>query len=335
MIRIALLGFGNVGRALARYLESAGKCRAFPICGIADVTGGLILSDPREARLILEMQEKGESIADCAQLGSFHDVPSYVENLPKAGVKVLVECMPTNPADGQPALGLIRKAIDHGLAVVTVDKGPMVHAFHSLLAAAAARGVRIAYSGTTGVRPPAEIAGCRVLGIDGILNGTTNYILTEMQVHGLSFDRALAEAREKGIAEPNPELDIQGWDTACKLLILANEYMDAAASLTDVARTGIGPETEALIAAARTSGSLVRLIGSAHLTQGRASLSVAPRIVGPQSPLHSISGTSKGATFFTAEKGEIFAGGVSGRDAIAQIIVDDIVRIQETGDRRQ
>jgi homoserine dehydrogenase len=327
MVKIALLGFGNVGRAFMRYLDKTGASDEFNICGIADITGGLILPEAEDARWVLEMQEQGRTVADCAARGSFFNVLSYVNHLPNAGISVLVECMPTNPVDGQPALDLLRRAIEKGLDIVTVDKGPLVHGHQSLVSAAGHKGTKLAYSGTTGVRPPADIAGCHITDIRGILNGTTNYILAEMQERGITFKEALTLAIQQGIAEPNPELDIQGWDTACKILILANEWMHAGASIRDVARIGIGGETEQLIAEARASGRYVRLVGRAHLQEGRPRLTVGPMMLGPQSLLHSIAGTSKGAIFTTRERGEVFAGGVSGRDAIAQIILDDIKAI--------
>jgi homoserine dehydrogenase len=145
-----------------------------------------------------------------------------------------------------------------------------------------------------------------------------------MQEHSLTFKQALTQAHEQGIAEPNPSLDIEAWDTACKILILANEWMHARATLGDVLRVGIGPETEELVRAARDSRRAVRLVGRARLWQDRVRLSVAPKIVGPESILYSISGTSKGAVFRTKQKGEIFTGSRSGRDAIASLILEDI-----------
>jgi homoserine dehydrogenase len=329
MIKIALLGFGNVGRAFARYLDKTSDGTELGIFGVADVTGALLLAHVDDVRWLLEKQEQGYTIADCAARGTFLDVPAYVDALRDAGIAVLVECLPTNPDNGQPALDLIRRALDNCVAVVTVDKGPIVHGFQALTEAARRQGTKLAYSGTTGVRPPADLADCDVLEIRGILNGTTNYILTEMQERGLAFEQALAQAREQGIAEPNPALDIEGWDTAFKILILANEWMDARATLEDVLRIGIGQETEELVSAARDSGRAVRLVGRARLWGGRVRLSVAPKIVGPESILHSISGTSKGAVFRTKQKGEIFAGSRSGRDAIAQTILEDIKAVMQ------
>ena len=333
MIKIALLGFGNVGRAFARYLMKTDDPAAtkLGIFGIADITGGLLLHDAGDAGWLLERQEQGQSVADCAERGTFLTVPAYIAALPDAGITLLVECLPTNPQDGQPALDLIRGALEMQLSVVTVDKGPLVHGYQDLIDAARGHGTKLAYSGTTGVRPPAGLAGCHMLEIRGVLNGTTNYVLTEMQESGLTFKQALAKARDQGIAEPNPELDIQGWDTACKILILANEWMAAGATLGDVVRIGIGPETEDLIQDARESGRVVRLIGRARYWEGAVRLSVAPKIVGHDSPFHSVSGTSKGAVFRTREHGDRFAAARSGRDAIAQTILEDIKAITGCG----
>jgi len=327
MVKIALLGFGNVGRAFARYLDKQHprETGQYRISAVADISGGLLLAGaPDDIPWLLDRQEQGHMIADCAERGTLLDVPSYISALPGAGISVLVECLPTNPIDGQPALGLIRSALERGIAVVTVDKGPLVHGFRELAEIARRHRTRLAYSGTTGVRPPADLAGCHVLEIRGILNGTTNFVLSEMQQHDLTFQQALAKAQDQGIAEPNPDLDIQGWDTACKILILANEWMQAGATLADVTRTGIGPETDELIREARDGGRLVRLLGRARLSEGSVRVCVTPEMVEPESVFHSISGTAKGAIFRTREKGEVFARGVSGREAIAQIILDDI-----------
>ncbi len=159
------------------------------------------------------------------------------------------------------------------------------------------------------------------------MNGTTNHILTEMQERGLSFDEALARAQADGIAEPDPSLDIEGWDTAAKILILAKDLMGAKARIDEVSRIGIDAEIKSLIQAARERKGRVRLVGRARIWQGRVRVSVAPKIVRQDSPFYSVSGTSKAALFRTEEKGELLAFAKSGRDAISQIIIDDILKI--------
>ncbi|MBM3791054.1 MAG: homoserine dehydrogenase, partial [Acidobacteria bacterium] len=214
-----------------------------------------------------------------------------------------------------------------GVAVVTVDKGPVVHGYRRLAQAARDGGVRIAHTGTTGVRPPREIHGKSVTEIAGIFNGTTNFILTRMWQDSVPFAAALAEARASGIAEPDPALDVDGWDTACKILILASRWMGAESTLAAVSRRGIGAGTEALVDSARASGDAVRLIGRARKTAEGVQIAVAPERAGPESRFFNVSGTSKGALFTTAEGEQFFSEGRSGREQIAQTILEDILSV--------
>jgi homoserine dehydrogenase len=215
-----------------------------------------------------------------------------------------------------------------GMGIVTVDKGPVVHGYEVLMQSARAGGARFAFSGTTGVAIPDELRGRRVTEIRGVLNGTTNYILTEMQESGVSFEDALERARRDGIAEPDPRLDIEGWDTASKILILAKALMGADARLTDVARIGIGPDVESLVEVGRATARRVRLVGRARIYRGRVRVSVAPKLTEKDSPFYSVAGTSKAAVFRT-EAGSVLAHARSGRDAISQTILDDLLSLAE------
>jgi homoserine dehydrogenase len=255
------------------------------------------------------------------------DVGAFISALPERGISLVVESLPTNITNGEPALSLIVKALTQGTNVVTVDKGPLAHGFQELEAAQKKLGARLGFSGTTGVSIPDELRNDRVLEIRGVLNGTTNHILSEMHQRQTTFDEALASAQAEGIAEPDPSLDVQGWDTVVKTLILAKTLMGAETRLADVSRTGIGPETESLIAIARDSGRVVRLVGRARFWQGRVRVSVAPKLVEPGTPFYDVWGTSKTAVFRTERQGVVLASGHSGRDAISQTIMDDIARI--------
>jgi len=328
-VTVALLGFGNVGRAFVRYAESgaAASKTTISIRAVADSSGGLFLDNDSSVERVIAHKESGRSLQEFAPGELIGDPKEFIRALRSTGVSVLAESLPTNIADGLPALELITAALEQGTNVVTVDKGPLVHGFEALKDAARKGAARLGYSGTTGVSIPDELAGDRVLEIRGVLNGTTNYILTEMQQHQRSFDEALASAQADGIAEPDPSLDVQGWDTASKILILAKSLMGADARLAEVSRIGIGPETESLIRIARESGRVVRLVGRARTWQGRVRVSVAPKLVECDSPFYSVSGTSKAAVFRTERQGVVLALGRSGRDAISQTIVDDITRI--------
>ena len=328
-LTVALLGFGNVARAFVRYARSdaAPSRTSIRIRAVADSSGGLLLDNDERIEPLMAFKEAGHSIREFAPDDLIGDPRAFIRALHSTGVSALVESLPTNIVDGQPAFGLIAAALEQGSNVVTVDKGPLVHGLDALKEAATRSGARLGYSGTTGVSIPDELAGDRVLEIRGVLNGTTNYILTEMQEHHVFFDEALTSAQANGIAEPDPSLDVQGWDTASKILILAKSLMGADAGLADVSRIGIGPETESLIRIARESGRVVRLVGRARIWQGRVRVSVAPKLVEPDSPFYSVSGTSKAAVFRTERQGVVLARARSGPDAISQIIVDDIARI--------
>jgi len=326
MIRIAILGFGNVGRALVRHLNKGllNERGKILVIGVADVSGALLLNSPDEIRVLRERVQEGRLLRDCAPRDSLMKVCDFLRSLPSAACDVLVECMPTNLTDGEPALSHLKAVLEEGISVVTVDKGPLVHGFAELSQAARRGRSRIAYGGTTGVRPPPEIGGADIQEVNGILNGTTNFVLTEMLENSITFDQALAAAKDKGIAETDSSLDIGGWDTSCKILILANEWMQAGAGLSDVARRGIGPETDALVCQARRSGAVVRLLARASKQEDRIGISVSPEIVGTESPFYPISGMAKGALFTTTDGGEFFSAGRSGLDSISQIILEDM-----------
>ncbi|HEY6328808.1 MAG TPA: hypothetical protein VI756_05690 [Blastocatellia bacterium] len=321
------MGFGNVGRALARSIriEPLRFDTDIEIAAISDSTGISILAEPGQIESMLEWKESGRSLGKFP--GSFpaRNPSELIRILREIAVPVLVECLPTNILTGQPGLDLISAGLSHDISVVTVDKGPVVHGYHDLMDLAARSGKRLAYSGTLGVSPPDEIAGKRVLEIRGVLNGTTNYVLTEMQQGSQSFQDALSQAQRDGIAEPDPSLDVDGWDTAAKILILAKSLMSADSSLADVSRIGLGPEIESLIEEAKKSGRRVRLVGRARTWQSRVRVSVAPKLVGPDSPFYCVEGTSKAAVFRT-EDNEFVVHSASGLGGICDTITADIAR---------
>jgi homoserine dehydrogenase len=328
-VQVALLGFGNVGRAFAHYLQKTGNRSNLEIAvrAVADRTGAVLIDNPTELDQLLCHKETTASLSEFGAKSVFRDHIAFIENLASTGVSVLVESLPTNISTGQPALDLITTALEKGINVVTVDKGPMVHGFDKLRSAAEKGGSRFEFTGTIGVPVPAEVVGVRVLEIRGVLNGTTNFVLSEMQQSNTSFDEALTRAQQAGVAEPDPSLDVQGWDTAAKVLILAKRLMAADSTLREVTRIGIGPETSALIGAASERGRIVRLIGRARFWKGKVRVSVAPKIVGAESPFYAVSGTSKLAVFRTEAGGEVISTARSGRDAISQAIVEDIAKV--------
>ena len=221
-VGIALLGLGNVGRAFIDYLSNAvDPGMTLRIRAVADSSGGVVVDTPDQLAQLLRHKESSGNVREFAQESAIAGSRRFIKRLRSCGVAVLVESLPTNIKNGQPGLDLMRAALADGISVVTVDKGPLVHGFDRLVEAARAGGSTLRFSGTTGVTLPEEIAREGVIEIRGVLNGTTNYVLNEMLEKSVSFQDALTRAQEAGIAEPDPSLDVEGWDTACKTLILA------------------------------------------------------------------------------------------------------------------
>lgn len=330
-INLALIGIGNVGRAFVRYLEKTGETQnvKINIRALADSSGALLIQSPEQLAALLAHKEASRRFKEVAPAELIGDAQQFIKACRAENISCLVESLPTNIIDGQPALDLLTQALSQGIPAVTADKGPLVHGFEALKNAARSGRSRFAFTGTTGVAIPDEIGNSsdRVLEIRGVLNGTTNYILTAMQEQGLPFAEALAIAQRDGIAEPDPKLDVEGWDTACKILILANALMNANAKLTEVSRIGIGEETNRLIEVGRASNRVVRLVGRARIWQGRVRVSVAPKLLDKDSPFYAVNGTSKAAVFRTAEDGEILNFAHSGRDAISQVILEDVLKV--------
>src|SRR5687768_2169558 len=169
-IKTALLGFGNVGRAFARYAREAGAHCPVSIRAVADSSGGILIEGPENIDAILTQKQDGRSLRTISPKNVIEDSREFIRSLVTAGVTALVESLPTNVTDGQPALALIREALELGINVVTVDKGPLVHGLLELEEAARLAGAQLAYSGATGVRFPEELSGLAVREIRGLLN---------------------------------------------------------------------------------------------------------------------------------------------------------------------
>jgi len=326
MLDVALLGFGNVGQAFASYVTNPVNklTNDLRIRAVADSSGGIFLNDQITLERTVLEKRTANTLARLDPERIDTDSERYFRKLANIGIEAVVEALPTNISNGEPAIHLIISALKAGLNVVSVDKGPLVHGFELLHRTARAHNVQILFSGTTGVSVPDDVRSENVLEIRGVLNGTTNYVLTEMQLNGRSFEEALKRAQDEGIAEPDPTLDIEGWDTAAKILILARSLMNCDSRIEDVSRIGIGPETQSLIDIAQEKERIVRLVGRARIWQGRVRVSVAPKLITPDSPFYSVNGTSKLAVFRTSETGNVIVTSRSGRDAIAKTIVDDL-----------
>ncbi len=244
---------------------------------------------------------------------------------------ILVECTPSSLQTGEPGLSHIRKALENGWHVVTANKGPLVVAFKDLMKLARDNHLSLRFSGATAAALPTldvgliSLAGAEILSIEGILNGTSNFILTKM-AEGADFEEALKDSRDKGIAEPNPELDVEGWDTAAKLMLIANSLMGLELTLKDIKVKGITQIPRGLVEGAKREGRALKLIGRIGRTESGWNAEVSPHILEAGHPLFNVDGTNKGITFLTDTMGSVtVTGGRSDPRGAAAALFKDII----------
>jgi homoserine dehydrogenase len=250
---------------------------------------------------------------------------------------VVVELSPTDLQTGEPAIGHIRAAIESNKHVITTNKGPVALKFRELAQLAADHGVEFGVegtvmSGTPALRMGAELLyGAGISRIQGIINGTTNYILTQMQ-DGKPYAEALAEAQSLGYAEVHPEGDVEGHDAAGKLVILANILMDAPIGVEDVEREGITRLTGEDVLAAEKDGEAWKLIAGLEQTAEGVQARVRPERIPRSHPLASVRGATNAITFTTKLLGEVtLIGPGAGRLETGYAILCDLLAI----DRRK
>jgi homoserine dehydrogenase len=250
---------------------------------------------------------------------------------------MIAEATFTNPVDGEPATTFCRWALESGIHVVTTNKGPIALHGAELKDLARRNGVAFEYegsvmSGTPVIRLARQaMAGAEVQGFEGILNGTSNYVLTRMK-DGLTFNDAVTEAQQLGYAEADPTADVEGFDVRLKVVILANELLNARLSVSDVACSGISSISPEDIAQASANGASWKLIGSANReVDGSVRASVEARLLPNSHPLAGISGATNAVSFNTALLGAVTVSGPgAGRIETAFALLSDIIAIHTT-----
>jgi len=299
--KLALIGFGNVGQAFARLLMRKQTSLAdnygiqFKVTAIATGSRGRAI-DPDG----IDLQKALECIEADTPLNTLSRIEAPEDNLDfikASGADVLFENTPVSYKDGQPALDHIRTAMSLGMHAVTANKGPVVHGYHSLKALTHSTGARFLFEST--VMDGAPVFGiyretlptAEVTDISGVLNSTTNLILTRME-NGESFSEAVAYAQSIGIAETDPSGDVDGWDSSIKISALITVMMGEKFTPDRVDRRGIRDITPEMIAEAKANGKRWKLICSARREGADIKARVAPGLVGPESPEYSIDGTT-------------------------------------------
>jgi len=337
-VNIVLLGYGNVGRAFLQVLQEKREIMLarygldFRLHSVFRQGGALYSPQPLAVKEILE---------EYAPRASFQKDPDWYQDLGLEHVLestdpgVLVECISSDKKGGEPGLSLISVALERGWHVVTADKGPLVAGFRELFERARSHQVSLKISGATAAALPTldvalhSLAGTDIYQIEGILNGTTNYILTRIR-EGAGYPEALAEAQSKGIAEPDPSLDITGWDTASKILIISSAILETEFSVENMKIQGVDNIPPDLLDQGKKEGQALKLLGKLSKKAGKFQLEVALEVIDSSHPLFGVDGIDKGITFYTDTMGAVtVTGGKSDPRGAGAALLKDIIAIYQ------
>ncbi len=329
-----MLGFGVVGQSFVKLLLSH-STDLYNDYGIkpkvvacAD-NGGIITCDQGlDLDRLLNVKKKKKSVIHYGAKGNRSEILDVIENI---DAEVVIELTPTNIVDGEPGKNHIISAMKSGKNVITVNKGPLALEFPSLMELAEYNRIAFKFSGTVGGGTPIlEFAkrclkGDRIISFEGILNGTTNYILSKMY-EGLNFSEALQDASEKGYAEKDPTLDIDGYDAVAKLVIASNFLMNMKSTMKDVRRQGIRDVKPSQVLNERKKGNAIKLIASCD---GK-NLVVKPKPVSMKDPI-CVDGILNAITFTCQHSGQqtIIGKGAGGMET-ASAILRDLIDIRST-----
>jgi homoserine dehydrogenase len=278
---LALIGYGNVGRAFARLLEKKRASYPFRIVGIHTARHGTAVSD------------KGLPLEP-----AFGPAAASVDDfLSRTRAEVAIEITTLNPMTGQPAISHIRAAIARGMHVVTANKGPIAHAYAELKELARCAGVQFRFESTVMDGAPVfsmardHLPGVTVRGFAGVLNSTSKIVVEALR-EGKTIEEGIEIARRLGIAEADPWYDLDGWDSAAKAAALANVLLDARITQQEIEPRGIGRLTPERVAELDAKGKTVRIVSRGRRTAAGVKLRVRAEVLDKSDVLASVTGTS-------------------------------------------
>lgn len=302
--KLAFLGFGNVGKALAKLLlkkEAELQQRydiTFKVTGISTGKHGSAINlQGIDLQKALDASDYKSFSAVAAPADAF-------EFIRQCGADILFENTPVNYETGQPAVDHLRLALELGMHAITANKGPVVHAYDELTSLAKSKKRKFFFESTVMDGAPIfslyrETIPCaNLISINGVLNSTTNMMLTRMEL-GDSFDQAVAYCQKIGIAETDPSGDIDGWDASVKVAALVTVMMGVPLKPGDVEKQGIRDITPEMVANAKKQGKRYKLVCSARRVEGGVKANVAPHLVGVDSPMFGVEGTTSIVQFET------------------------------------
>lgn len=339
-VRLAFIGFGNVAQGLTKILLEQGENYAqkyglnILISAITDpIKGNAFNPDGLSPADLLDVIQKPGGLKNLPGEQPEWDAMEMIQNSP---TDVVVEMSYTNLQNGEPSTTYIAEALRRKKHVITTNKGPIALHYDQLSSIAHLHGVSIGVEGTVMSGTPVLYVGRELLGgariqrIQGILNGTTNYILTRMEA-GSSYAEALAEAQSLGYAEADPTGDVEGFDAAAKVAILARLVLGISVPFTSIERQGITGLTKDDIAAARSQGQHWKLIGTIEKTGATLQARVRPECLPDDHPLARVTGATNALVYSTGYLGDVtLIGPGAGRMQTGYAILQDLFNIYRT-----
>ncbi len=336
MHKLAMIGFGVVGQGLAGILlEKKKELKEkygfeYSIVAVSDFNkGSALLAGGLDAAKLIELAGKN-AISEYPEATTGLDA---LETIEKSGADIVVEVSYTDIETGEPAYSHFKAALGSGKHLVTTNKGPTALFFTELQELAASKGVHFRFEGTVLAGTPALnlaelcLGGNGIGEIRGIMNGTTNFILTNME-QGKSYEAALKEAQDLGYAEAKPDADVEGWDALAKVMILSKSVMGADIGVGDVDRTGITGITLDDVKKAKEKGKRWKLIGKVVREEGGVKASVKPEMIDLADPLASVGGATNALTFVTDLLGEVtIVGPGAGKTETGFSLLADLLQI--------
>lgn len=338
--KVALLGFGVVGQGLAEILRDKGEYLRHgvgfdgKIVAISDVQKGSLYHPDG-----LNIAEALWVVKETGKLDEYPDTPGLArgwdsfQTIRESNADTIVEITYTDVKTGQPAIDHCKAAFENGKNVVMSNKGPVALAYRELSELAKKNGVRWGFEGTVMSGTPAlrmplvSLAGNDIREVRGILNGTTNYILTKVE-EGLTYQEALAQAQALGYAEADPTSDVEGYDAQYKITILANVVMNLSLKREEVKCEGISHLTAKDIEWAKSAGKRWKLIAKAKLEGNEITAKVGPEALPLTDPLACVLGATNAVTFDCDLAGPItLIGSGAGRTETGFSILIDLINM--------
>jgi len=337
MFRLLFFGFGNVGQALAQLLiekkDSLSERYGFvyETVGIVDMLKGSVINNTGlDLSKALEMVSQNESLnkyprGETGLMG--------LDAINKADANVLLEMTYTDIKTAEPATSHVKTAFQKKMHVVTSNKGPSTLFYHELKSLADEKGVKFLFEGTIMSGTPLlnlireTLAGSEITKVQGILNGTTNFILTKME-EGMAYEQALKKAQELGYAEAVPDADVKGWDALAKTTILANVVFNKMLKPDDIPCQGITDVTSEHIKQAKSENQRYKLLASLEKKNGEVVAGVSPVKICLSHPLASVNGAVNALTITTDTLGDItIVGPGAGRKQTGYSMLIDLLTI--------